>query len=76
MSDAAGLVVLAGRIIFAFFFGFVAGWGAHVKMSSMMEGFAKQTNFPSRRSQDGPRDCGSSRGAFRSPSECGPMSAL
>jgi hypothetical protein len=27
MSDAAGLVVLAGRIIFAFFFGYVAGWG-------------------------------------------------
>lgn len=46
MSDAAGLVVLAGRIIFAVFFGFVAGWGAHVKMGSMMEGYAKQMNFP------------------------------
>jgi len=46
MSDAAGLVVLAGRIIFAFFFGFVAGWGAHVKMGSMMEGYAKQMKFP------------------------------
>lgn len=46
MSDAAGLVVLAGRILFAFFFGYVAAWGAHIKMGSMMEGYAKQMNFP------------------------------
>lgn len=46
MSDAAGLIVLAGRIVFAFFFGYSAGLGAHVKMSSMMEGYAKQMNFP------------------------------
>ena len=44
MSDAAGLVVLAGRIIFAFFFGFVAGWSVHVKTGSMMEGYARQMN--------------------------------
>jgi hypothetical protein len=31
MSDAAGIVVLAGRLLFAFFFGFVAGYGGHVR---------------------------------------------
>ena len=46
MSDAAGIVVLAGRLLFAGFFGFVAGYGGHVKSSQMLEGYAKQVNFP------------------------------
>jgi putative oxidoreductase len=46
MSDAAGIVVLAGRLLFALFFGVVAGLGGHVKMGKMMEGYAKQMNFP------------------------------
>jgi putative oxidoreductase len=46
MSEAAGAVVLVGRIMFAVFFGLVAGLGGHVKMSQMMEGYAKQMNFP------------------------------
>ena len=46
MSDAAGVVVLAGRILFGVFFGLVAGIGGHVKMGEMMEGYAKQMNFP------------------------------
>lgn len=46
MSDAAGAVVLAGRILFAVFFGLVAGLGGHVKMGKMMEGYAAQMKFP------------------------------
>jgi putative oxidoreductase len=46
MSDAAGIVVLAGRLLFAFFFGFVAGYGGHVKNSESLEGYARQTTFP------------------------------
>lgn len=46
MSDAAGVVVLIGRVLFGGFFAFAAGWGTHIKMSSAMEGYAKQMNFP------------------------------
>jgi uncharacterized membrane protein YphA (DoxX/SURF4 family) len=46
MSDAAGIVVLAGRLLFAFFFGFVAGYGGHVKNSGGLEGYARQVGFP------------------------------
>jgi putative oxidoreductase len=45
MSDAAGIVVLVGRLIFAFFFGFVAGYQGHVRSSQMLEGYARQVNF-------------------------------
>jgi len=47
MSDVAGAFVLAGRLLFALFFGFVAGYGGHVKMSAMLEGYARQVGFPS-----------------------------
>lgn len=46
MSDVAGAFVLAGRVIFAVFFGFVAGYGGHVKMSKMLEGYAQSVKFP------------------------------
>jgi putative oxidoreductase len=45
MSDAAGVVVLIGRILFAFFFGAVAGVG-HFKGDQMMRGYAQQAGFP------------------------------
>ena len=45
MSDAAGAVVLVGRILFAGFFGVVSGWG-HVSNSKMMEGYAASMRFP------------------------------
>lgn len=45
MSEAAGVVVLIGRIGFAFFFGAVAGSG-HFKRDQMMRGFAEQAGFP------------------------------
>jgi uncharacterized membrane protein YphA (DoxX/SURF4 family) len=45
MSDAAGVVVLIGRILFAFYFGAVAGLG-HFKRDQMMRGYAKQVGFP------------------------------
>jgi putative oxidoreductase len=45
MSDAAGVVVLIGRILFAFFFGAVAGVG-HLKRDQMMRGYAKQVGVP------------------------------
>jgi putative oxidoreductase len=45
MSEAAGAVVLIGRILFAYFFGAVAGVG-HFKRDRMMKGFAQQAGFP------------------------------
>ncbi|MBI4261247.1 MAG: DoxX family protein [Actinobacteria bacterium] len=46
MSDAAGAVVLAGRILFALFFGIVAGVGGHIAHSKDMEGYARSGGFP------------------------------
>jgi putative oxidoreductase len=46
MSDAAGLVVLVGRILFAVYFGFVAGYQFHVKQGAAAAGYAKQMNMP------------------------------
>src|SRR5438105_15297657 len=45
MSGAAGIIVLVGRILFAAFFGPVAGVG-HVRRSPMFEGYAKSAGFP------------------------------
>jgi putative oxidoreductase len=45
MSAATGVIVLAGRILFAIFFGPVAGVG-HFRRSEMMEGYAKSAGFP------------------------------
>ena len=45
MSDAAGVVVLIGRVLFAYFFGAVAGVG-HFKRDQMMRGYAQQAGFP------------------------------
>jgi uncharacterized membrane protein YphA (DoxX/SURF4 family) len=45
LSVPAGAIVLAGRILFAVFFGAVAGVG-HIRRSSIYEGHAKQTGFP------------------------------
>jgi putative oxidoreductase len=45
MSDAAGIVVLIGRILFAYFFGAVAGVG-HFRRDQMMRGYAQQAGFP------------------------------
>lgn len=45
MSDAAGAVVLAGRILFAIFFVY-AGIGGHIARSRMMEGYARSARFP------------------------------
>lgn len=45
MSDAAGIIVLAGRILFAAFFGAVAGVG-HITRGGMMEQYAQSMKFP------------------------------
>jgi len=45
VTAATGLINLAGRILFAYFFGAVAGIG-HFRRSKMMEGYAKSTGFP------------------------------
>lgn len=45
VSDATGVVVLIGRILFAFFFGVVAGIG-HFKKDQQMRGYAVQAGFP------------------------------
>ena len=52
MSDAAGVVVLIGRIMFAYWFIAVTGVG-HFKNDRMMRGFAQQAGFPSRPSPAG-----------------------
>jgi putative oxidoreductase len=46
VSDTAGAFVLAGRILFALFFGVVAGLGAHIRQSKGMEGYARSGGFP------------------------------
>ncbi len=45
MSAATGLIVLAGRILIAIFFGAFAGVG-HVRRSKMYEDAAKSAGFP------------------------------
>jgi uncharacterized membrane protein YphA (DoxX/SURF4 family) len=45
VSAATGGIVLAGRVLFAYFFGAVAGV-AHFRRTKMMEGYAKSTGFP------------------------------
>ncbi len=45
MSDAAGVVTLIGRLVFAYYFGVVAGIG-HFKKDQMMRGYARQAGFP------------------------------
>lgn len=45
MSDAAGVTELIGRLLFAYYFGAVAGIG-HLKRDRMMRGYAKQAGFP------------------------------
>jgi putative oxidoreductase len=45
VSDAAGVAVLMGRWVFAYYFGVVAGIG-HFKKDQMMRGFARQARFP------------------------------
>jgi putative oxidoreductase len=45
MSAAAGIVVLAGRLLFAAFFGLVAA-RSHIRMSPMFEGGARSAGFP------------------------------
>ncbi|MGH2767196.1 MAG: hypothetical protein ACRDKA_15010 [Actinomycetota bacterium] len=46
MSDTAGAFVLAGRILFALFFGLVAGVGGHIRQSKGMEAYARSMRFP------------------------------
>jgi putative oxidoreductase len=45
MSDAAGIVQLIGRILFAGYFAYV-GAGFHIAMSKTAEGYASSTGFP------------------------------
>jgi len=45
MSAATGIINLIGRVLFAYFFGAVAGVG-HIRRSKAMEGYAKSTGFP------------------------------
>jgi len=45
VSDAAGVMVLIGRLVFAYYFGVVAGIG-HFKKDQMMRGYAQQAGFP------------------------------
>ena len=59
MSDAAGLVTLIGRLVFAYYFGVVAGIG-HLKKDPMMRGTLGRLGSRSRRSRGGLPDCGSS----------------
>ena len=45
MSDGAGMAVLGGRLLFAYYFGVVAGIG-HFKKDQMMRAYAQQAGFP------------------------------
>ena len=45
MSAEAGLVILVGRVLFALYFGAVAGVG-HIRSSQNYEGYARSIGFP------------------------------
>jgi hypothetical protein len=45
MSEAAGVVVLIGRILFAYFFGAAAGVG-HIRRDQVMKRVATQAGSP------------------------------
>jgi putative oxidoreductase len=45
VSDAAGVVALIGRLLFAYFFGVVAGVG-HFQKDQIMRGYARRVGFP------------------------------
>lgn len=45
MTAATGAIVLGGRVLFASYFGAVAGVG-HIRRSGQMEGYAKGAGFP------------------------------
>lgn len=46
MSDAAGLILLAGRILFVINFGPVAGVGFHIRQGRMAQDYSRSTKMP------------------------------
>jgi putative oxidoreductase len=46
VSVAAGLVFLAGRVLFGLYFAVVAGIVGHIRNSKMLEGYARSVGFP------------------------------
>jgi putative oxidoreductase len=46
VSIEAGLIFLAGRLLFGLFFAAVAGIGGHIRNSKMLEGYARSVGFP------------------------------
>jgi len=46
VSVAAGLVFLAGRVLFGLYFAVVAGIGGHIRNSKTLEGYARSVGFP------------------------------
>jgi putative oxidoreductase len=46
VSTEAGLIFLAGRVLFGLYFAVVAGIGGHIRNSRMLEGYARSAGFP------------------------------
>jgi putative oxidoreductase len=46
VSTEAGLIFLAGRLLFGLFFALVAGFGGHIRSGKMLEGYARSVGFP------------------------------
>ncbi len=46
MSTEAGLIFLAGRLLFGLYFALVAGVGGHIRNSKMLEDYARSVGFP------------------------------
>jgi putative oxidoreductase len=46
VSTEAGLILLAGRVLFGLFFAAVAGFGGHIRNGKMLEGYARSAGFP------------------------------
>jgi len=46
VSTEAGLIFLAGRVLFGLYFAVVAGVGGHIRNSKMLEGYARSAGFP------------------------------
>jgi putative oxidoreductase len=46
VSTEAGLIFLAGRLLYGLFFALVAGVGGHIRNTKMLEGYAQSAGFP------------------------------
>lgn len=75
MSTEAGLIFLAGRVLFGLFFAAVAGIGGRIRNSKMLEGYARSAGFSLASIAGWPTGMWLVAGGLPSPWGSGPMLA-